>query len=108
MPHHFKIQNRTNYKQLGLTPLLQGVFIKNCKVDFIGRIENFDKDINHVINKLNDLCSKHSLAYKFNFQPIKINTSIRSIDTESYYDHESKEALYSLLEPDFIQLNYPK
>ncbi len=97
MPHHWNIQNQTNYQLTGLSPLLQFNFVENYKVDFIGSLENFSEDLNKIIKKLNSICIAKNIKYRFKFVNKKMNTSKRYSDFELYYTEETKEIVYSLL-----------
>jgi hypothetical protein len=107
MPHHFKKQNCTQYDEQGLSPLAQSIYVDGCKIDFIGRIENFDEDIKNIASLLNDLCKSRSLDTHFSYSPIRINTSHRNCDSSYYYDTKTRQQVYALLEQDFIRFDYP-
>lgn len=107
LPHHWIRQNSTDYVQEKITPLLQYNFIENCKVDFIGRMENFQEDIKLVIEKLNSICTASNINHHFTYSPLQLNTSKASTDKLSYTD-ESREIIYSLFKKDFDFFGYEK
>ncbi|MDY6904695.1 MAG: sulfotransferase family 2 domain-containing protein [Thermodesulfobacteriota bacterium] len=106
MPHHWDIQNQTNYAEKGLSPLLQYNFVENYKVDFIGQIENFSRDINTVIERLNTICENRGLRHRFQYTPKRVNTSERHTDLQHYYTKETREIVYAHLKQDFMHFGY--
>lgn len=48
MPHHWQVQNETNYERANLSPLLQYTFVEEYNIDFIGQIETFDRDLKSI------------------------------------------------------------
>ena len=53
---HWKIQNQTNWVKEKKSPLLQYNFIEgNKNIDYIGKMENFQKDNIIIISKLNEI-----------------------------------------------------
>lgn len=108
MPHHWKQQNQTDYEKNNLTPLLQKTFIKGCKIDFIGRIENFDNDMRYVIDKMNAISRIKSIEHKFKFRNLKYNHIKKKIIIDKYYNRKIKELVYDILMEDFIQFGYDK
>jgi chondroitin 4-sulfotransferase 11 len=107
MPHHWKIQNQTDFELEGISPLLQYNFVERQKVDFIGKIESFLDDMKTIIVKLNMLCKKNDITYRFDFIDKQVNTSNRSYDWH-YYVRETKEMVSSLLNKDFEFFGYEK
>lgn len=105
MPHHWKSQNLTNYSELGITPLLQYNFVKNTKVDFIGRMENFDKDMLKIITILNELLNKHKIPPLFSYHPVKKN---RTNSESLQYTPEMKDIVYEELKKDFEYFDYSR
>jgi hypothetical protein len=71
---HWVIQNKTNWKKEKLSPLLQYNFIDApTKVDFIGRMENFEEDTLRLKDILNKLFEKHGVSKRISFeQPNKV------------------------------------
>jgi hypothetical protein len=108
MPHHWKKQNLTNYSIESISPLLQYNFVNECKIDFIGRIENFPQDIHRVLDVLNEVAIEKRIKKRFIWQDCWINRSQRQIDTGHYYTSETREIVYSLLEKDFQYFGYVK
>ncbi|MBB5440699.1 hypothetical protein HDC92_004402 [Pedobacter sp. AK017] len=107
LPHHWIRQNATNYEREGISPLLQYNFIENCRVDFIGRIENFEEDLNVVIETLNAICSEQNLDRRFLYGNKRLNTSEKQKE-EVWYTDETREIVYTLLKKDFEYFGYEK
>ena len=99
-PHHWKVQNGTDYIKNNLTPLLQYTFIydedMNLLVDKVCKFETLDKDISDVFTELN-IPSKHLS---------KINCSKEVNAKEVEYTEETKNMIFSLLYKDFELFNY--
>ena len=98
-PHHWKIQNGTDYILNNLSPLHQYTFIydedMNLLVDKICKFENLNHDIQEVFNQLN-IPSKNLP---------KINCS-KELSSEVEYTLDTKNMIYSLLYKDFELFNY--
>lgn len=107
-PHHWKVVNETNWDQERINPLLQYSFVENYKVDYIGKIENFNEDIKLIVKKLNLICKGKKIKYKFKFRRRTKNKSKRIKDFKSYYNEESLNLVYKYLKKDFIHFNYYK
>lgn len=108
MPHHFKIQNETDYEKEGISPLLQYNYVEQYKVDYVGKIESFNDDLKIIIEKLNTDCNEKNINHKFVFKNKKLNTSKRVPNFEYYYNTKTKETVYSLLKKDFEHFGYKK
>jgi hypothetical protein len=108
MPHHWSIQNQTDYVSEGISPLLQYNFIEQVKLDFVGRIGNFPDDLKKVVERLNMICKEKDITYRFSFSNKKVNTSSRIHEFEYYYNQQTKEIVYSLLKKDFEYWGYEK
>jgi hypothetical protein len=106
LPHHWQRQNRTDYAKSGLSPLLQYNFIRNCKIDFVGRIETFQDGLNSITQNLNARCVEKGLLYRYMPTYVRLNASCREVSWEDYYTHRSKERVYSLLHEDFRYFGY--
>lgn len=107
LPHHWVRQNATNYEREGISPLLQYNFIENCRVDFIGRIENFEEDLNVVIETLNAICMEQKLDHRFLYGDKRLNTSEKQRENV-WYTNETREIVYTLLKKDFEYFGYEK
>ena len=93
----------------GESPLLQYNFVEGGKVDFIGKLENFRPDMMIVIDRLNELCKKKGVPFRFKFSDIRANSSIKpDFDYDSYYNKNTKATVYSLLKKDFEYFGYDK
>ena len=104
---HFKIQNQTDWIKEKKSPLLQYNFIESSKqkVDFIGKIENFNSDIKKVINILNESFCENKLPKKIKFKDIKLNKSKKEFTVLS---QKSKDIIYNLFKKDFEYFGYDK
>lgn len=108
MPHHWVRQNQTNYAAEGISPLLQYHFIGNCKIDYVGRMENFEQDFKTIVQKLNTICEERSVSRRFSSRNELHNTSRRQSNPARYYTPEIREQVYHLLEKDFTYFGYEK
>ncbi|MBC8488196.1 MAG: sulfotransferase family 2 domain-containing protein [Bacteroidetes bacterium] len=108
MPHHWEKQNETNYIKENISPLLQYNFVDQCKVDFIGKIENFENDLKTIVDKLNRIYVQSNFKKRFKYKNKKINKSKRNSNIDSYYTNETKEIVYTLLKKDFLYFGYKK
>ena len=109
MPHHWKQQNQTNFAGKGISPLLQYNLVDKCKVDFVGKIENFADDLRTVVEKLNLLCSERSIAHQFQYSDLRLNASTRRyLNIDDYYTAETKAKVYSAVKKDFSYFGYEK
>jgi len=109
MPHHWKVQNQTDYVKEGLSPLLQYNFVDRCKIDFVGRIENFSRDMQTIIDRLNSICEETGLERRFRYSNLRVHASQRRRPRiEDYYTEETKDFVYSLLKKDFIHFGYER
>lgn len=108
MPHHVEQQNLTDWTQEKLTPLLQYNYVEGCDIDFIGRVENFEEDIQTVIHKLNAQCVK--IGEKPDFKNTDLNVHLNQNENKQtpIYTPELKERVYSMLKKDFDYFGYPK
>ena len=103
---HFKIQNMTNWEKEGLSPLLQYNFVNaNRKVDFIGKIENFESDNIKIIKILNQIFLEKNLPKQIKYSSIKENTSTKENEEIT---NENKVLIYNLFKQDFDFFGYNK
>ena len=108
MPHHWEKQNETNYIKENMSPLLQYNFVDQCKVDFIGKIENFENDLKTIVDKLNRIWVQSNFKKRFKYNNKNINKSKRNSNIDSYYTNETKEIVHTLLKKDFLYFGYKK
>jgi len=104
---HWKLQNQTNWEYIKESPLLQYNFIKGTtKVNFIGKMESFEKDCKKIIELLNIKFEKNNIPKKITFNnTIKIN-SINVPKEEITV--ENKERIYNMFQKDFEYFGYEK
>lgn len=104
---HWKIQNKTNWKKENLSPLLQYNFIDgNSKINYIGRIENFEQDCKNIISQLNTLFYQNNCEKKITYKTIKKNTSSKK--NNDIITDENKNLIYNMFKKDFDYFNYDK
>lgn len=102
---HWVIQNKTNWAEENLSPLLQYNFINgNKKINYIGKIENFESDCKNIISELNYLFKKHNISKQIKYTNVKLNTSSGSENITT----ENKELIYQMFKKDFDYFNYDK
>ena len=106
-PTHWKVQNQTNWRKENLSPLLQFNFVDGkTKVDFIGKIENFEEDCKLIITKLNKLFEDNGLEKRISYKTLQAN---RSTDqTKEQITDENKELIYTMFRQDFEYFGYEK
>ena len=106
-PTHWKVQNQTNWRKENLSPLLQYNFVDGkTKVDFIGKIENFEEDCKLIIIKLNKLFEDYGLEKRISYKTLQAN---RSTDqTKEQITDENKELIYTMFRQDFDYFGYKK
>ena len=107
MPHHFTIQNGTDYVRENLTPLSQHIYVENTAIDFIGRIENFDRDMQLVVDQLNGRAENARLNHRFTYSSVRCNASSRLQDFNRYYSPKTRAIVAELLRRDFLEFDYP-
>ena len=106
-PIHWESQNKTNWKKEKLNPLLQFNFIDSNRgnnVDFIGRMENYDDDIEKLRKILNDIFKEKGFEKFIPFTKVHINKTYKGEELTV----ESKEIIYNLFKKDFEYFDYKK
>ena len=104
---HFKIQNATNWVKEGLNPLLQYNFVAgNRKVDYIGKIENFEEDSKQIIERLNQLFEENNISTRLTYTPIQKNTTRGIVKDE--ITPANRERIYHMFKKDFDYFGYAK
>ena len=98
MPHHWTMQNGTNYSKQ--SPLEQHIFITdkngNININFVGKIENFNEDMNKILEKLG--------ANYINTN-VKLNKSNHK-EYKNYYNEDTKNIVANLLKRDIELFKY--
>lgn len=101
LPHHWNIQNGTNYRQLKISPLHQHVFIMdnqgNSMMNFIGKIENMNQDIIRLCKILGKPIPKNL--------NIKLNKS-GNVDYRKFYNDKTRKKVAEILKKDIQLFNY--
>lgn len=108
LPHHWETLKETNWAEEDISPLLQYNFIADCDVDFIGKIEHFQRDMKKIVQKLNEMLINTGREPVFEFVDVKRNKSNRSKDLEHYYTQEAREIVAGKLHRDFEVFGYEK
>ena len=104
---HWKIQNKTNWNEENLSPLLQYNFIDgNSEINYIGKIENFEQDCLNIISQLNTLFDQNNCSKKILYEKIKQNKSSKNNNDE--ITDENKSLIYNMFRKDFDYFNYQK
>jgi len=104
---HWEIQNKTNWKEENLSPLLQYNFIDgNSEINYIGKIENFEQDCLNIISQLNTLFDQNNCSKKILYEEIKQNKSSKNNNDE--ITDENKSLIYNMFRKDFDYFNYQK
>jgi hypothetical protein len=104
---HWVFQNGTNWKNEELNPLLQYNFIKgNTKLNYIGKIENFQEDNINIMNDLNKLFKKNEINNVLEYKYIEKNKTNNKINDE--LTELSKNIIYELFKKDFEYFKYSK
>jgi hypothetical protein len=108
---HWNIQNKTNWTKEQLSPLLQYNFIDgNKKVDYIGKLEDFEEDCKIIISQLNEILEVNNYPTKIKYNFIQKNVS-RKNNTDDITDditNENKELIYEMFKKDFDYFKYDK
>ena len=79
------------------------------KFDHVGRIENMDVDLPHVLGKLRDLTGRTSPAdFTAADTPAAPHTPQADAAIASHYDDETTDIVTRLFAEDFRQLGYPR
>lgn len=108
MPHHWTELRGTNWTDADLSPLLQYNFVSDCKVDFIGKIEHFERDMSKVIKELNKRLKESGQRLKYRFSNTQKNRSERKSGIEHYFTDETKKIVSEKLHKDFEFIGYKK
>ena len=77
----------------------RSIHFDHIDFDFIGRVENFNFDVNYLLNKI----GAPKLRYDYEF---KVNSSMPSKKAADYFDAEMEQAFVSKFEEDFVNFSY--
>jgi len=103
---HWGEQNATDWTKENKSPLLQYNFIEGkTKMDYIGKIENFEKDCKNIIEKLNFIFKENNVPKNIKYNYIVKNAS--SVYKEEI-TVENKEKIYNMFKKDFEYFGYTK
>ena len=104
---HWQIQNETDWEKENISPLLQYNFVEaNKKVDYIGKIENFEEDCKNIISQLNTIFESNNIDKKIIYNFIRENKSNKICKDE--ITDENKNLIYEMFKKDFDYFNYEK
>lgn len=104
---HWRVQNRTNWVGENISPLLQYNFIDGkTKMNYIGKIENFEVDCRIIISQINQILEDNNFTNRIEYEPVKSNTSDRR-NKETISD-KNKEIIYHMFKKDFDYFEYAK
>jgi len=104
---HWGKQNETDWTKEKLSPLLQFNFIESdlFKVNFIGKIENFEKDCKEIISQLNRRIKENNLKHSLTYEKTWVNKSKKQNEEIS---KRNKDLIYELFRKDFEYFNYKR
>lgn len=109
---HWKKQNQTNWEDIHETPLLQYNFVKgNGCIDFIGKIETFEKDCKYIIDICNQKFKDNRLHKHIVFTKLHKNTHnefMKETDEKETITNENKDRIYTMFKKDFDYFGYEK
>ncbi|WP_234572869.1 sulfotransferase family 2 domain-containing protein [Rhodohalobacter sp. 614A] len=108
MPHHWTILKDSDWEKENISPLLQYNFISDCKVDFIGHTEHFERDMKTIIENLNQKLLDSGREIEFEFSQVQKNKSNRLADIDHYFTPETKKIVSEILHKDFEYFGYDK
>lgn len=104
---HWNVQNKTDWLKENISPLLQFNFIDgNKKLDYIGKIENFEEDCKIIISKLNSILEANNYPNKIKYKFIQSNKSHKNYDDD--ITDENKILIYNMFRKDFEYFGYEK
>ncbi len=104
---HWKEQNKTDWSNENITPLLQYNFIDgNKKINYIGKIENFEEDCKTIISQLNKILEVNNYPKQLEDKYIKTNTSNKK--NNNVITNENKDLIYEMFKKDFDYFEYDR
>jgi len=104
---HWCIQNRTDWVSENISPLLQYNFIDGkTKMNYIGKIENFEEDCKIIISQINEIIKDKNYMNKIKYEFVKKNESTRK--RQEAISDANKELIYHMFKKDFDYFQYTK
>jgi uncharacterized protein (UPF0335 family) len=104
---HWRILNETNWVSENISPLLQYNFIDGkTKMNYIGKIENFEEDCKNIISEINQIMKENNYEGRLKYKAIKTNKSDRS--HEETISDANKDLIYHMFKKDFDYFQYDK
>lgn len=104
---HWKRQNKTNWKNENLSPLLQYNFIDgDSKINYVGKIENFEEDCKNIISELNEIFEQNDCPKRLEYRKLNRNSSSKRNNDD--ITKENKDLIYDMFRKDFEYFNYER
>ncbi len=106
LPHHWAMQNATDYVATGLSPLLQHTFVEGCRVDFIGSMERFAEGLGIVVDRLNARCEERGEPPRYRVSELHLNASPAEPTAGQLHDDRTLALVHEQLRVDFEFFGY--
>ena len=101
---HWTRQNKTTWDKINKSPLLQFNFIEgNKKIDFIGKMENFEEDCKKLIDILNNIFINRNIDKRIIYSSTIHN---KTKEKKQELTDESKRIIYEMFKKDFEYFGY--
>ena len=107
-------QNMTNWGEEKITPLLQYNFVEGkTKINYIGKMENFEEDCKNIAKELNILFRENHIPRRVEYKKIKNYGDSYKLDSTKNFKkeeitQENKELIYKMFRKDFEYFGYSK
>ena len=90
-----------------MSPLLQYNFINGkSKINYIGKIENFEEDCKNIISQLNQIFEDNNCMKRIEYNYMKVNKSNKQNNDD--ITAENKDLIYNMFKKDFEYFQYIK